>query len=83
MTSPKATAGADLDPIVSRNLKEYPKDVWAHLDYQLLQFLRDKPTPQLDALAPLMDWTREMAGFWESRFDALEELLVRRDSEGR
>src|ERR1700760_4245686 len=24
---------------------------------------------QLDALAPLLDWTRRMAGFWESRFD--------------
>src|SRR5438094_9073249 len=34
---------------------------------------------QLDALAPLMDWTREMAGFWESRFDDLEDLLKRMD----
>lgn len=31
------------------------------------------------ALAPLLDWTREMAGFWESRFDALETLLTRMD----
>ena len=60
IAGPKATAGADLDPIVSRNLKEYPKDVWAHLDYQLLQFLRDKPTPQLDALAPLAAEDREL-----------------------
>jgi DNA-binding transcriptional ArsR family regulator len=34
---------------------------------------------QLSALAPLMDWTREMAGFWESRFDDLEDLLKRMD----
>ena len=34
---------------------------------------------QLGALAPLMDWTREMAGFWESRFDDLEDLLKRMD----
>ncbi|TGQ80271.1 transcriptional regulator [Mesorhizobium sp. M8A.F.Ca.ET.207.01.1.1] len=34
---------------------------------------------QLAALAPLMDWTREMAGFWESRFDDLEDLLKRMD----
>jgi len=34
---------------------------------------------QLSALAPLVDWTREMAGFWESRFDDLEELLKRMD----
>ena len=34
---------------------------------------------QLGALAPLVDWTKEMAGFWESRFDALEDLLKRMD----
>jgi DNA-binding transcriptional ArsR family regulator len=34
---------------------------------------------QLGALAPLVDWTREMAGFWQSRFDDLEDLLKRMD----
>ncbi len=34
---------------------------------------------QLGALSPLVDWTREMAGFWQSRFDDLEELLKRMD----
>ena len=34
---------------------------------------------RLGALAPLLDWTREMAGFWEGRFDALEALLKRMD----
>ena len=34
---------------------------------------------QLGALAPLVDWTREMAGFWESRLDDLETLLQRMD----
>lgn len=34
---------------------------------------------QLNALAPLIDWTRQMAGFWEGRFDALEDLLNRMD----
>ena len=32
-----------------------------------------------DALAPLVDWTREMAGFWEGRMDHLEDLLKRMD----
>ena len=32
-----------------------------------------------EALAPLADWTRQMAGFWESRFDKLEDLLNRMD----
>ncbi|HEX8900106.1 metalloregulator ArsR/SmtB family transcription factor [Vitreimonas sp.] len=31
------------------------------------------------ALAPLVDWTREMAGFWEGRFDQLDNLLKRMD----
>ena len=34
---------------------------------------------QLAALAPLIDWTGRMAGFWESRFDDLEDLLKRMD----
>ena len=34
---------------------------------------------QLDALAPLIDWTSQMAGFWQSRFDDLEDLLKRMD----
>lgn len=34
---------------------------------------------QLAALAPLIDWTSQMAGFWEKRFDDLEELLKRMD----
>ena len=34
---------------------------------------------RIGALAPLLDWTSRMAGFWESRFDDLEELLKRMD----
>jgi DNA-binding transcriptional ArsR family regulator len=34
---------------------------------------------QRQALAPLLDWTSQMAGFWESRFDDLEDLLKRMD----
>ncbi len=34
---------------------------------------------QLRALAPLIDWTSRMTGFWESRFDDLENLLKRMD----
>jgi DNA-binding transcriptional ArsR family regulator len=31
------------------------------------------------ALAPLTDWTSQMAGFWQRRFDDLEDLLKRMD----
>ena len=34
---------------------------------------------QLRALAPLLDWTCQMTGFWQNRFDRLEDLLKRMD----
>ena len=34
---------------------------------------------QLSALAPLIDWTSQMTGFWQGRFDQLEDLLKRMD----
>src|SRR6201996_959446 len=34
---------------------------------------------QLAAWAPLIDWTSQMAGFWQGRFDQLEDLLKRMD----
>jgi DNA-binding transcriptional ArsR family regulator len=34
---------------------------------------------QLGPLASLIDWTSQMAGFWQSRFNHLEDLLNRMD----
>jgi DNA-binding transcriptional ArsR family regulator len=34
---------------------------------------------QPGALSPLIDWTSQMTGFWQSRFDHLEDLLKRMD----
>lgn len=34
---------------------------------------------ELGALAPLVDWTSRMTGFWQGRFDDLEDLLKRMD----
>lgn len=34
---------------------------------------------QTEALAPLIDWAKEMGGFWENRLDALEIPLDRMD----
>jgi len=34
---------------------------------------------ELGALAPLVDWTSRMTGFWQGRFDDLEDLLNRMD----
>ena len=48
--------------------------------------VRDRPdgrqthySAQLSALAPLIDWTSRMTGFWEAKFDDLEDLLKRMD----
>ena len=48
--------------------------------------VRDRPdgrqthySAQLSALAPLIDWTSQMTGFWQNRFDKLEDLLKRMD----
>jgi DNA-binding transcriptional ArsR family regulator len=48
--------------------------------------VRDRPegrqthySAQLDALAPLVDWTSRMTGFWEAKLDTLEDLLNRMD----
>lgn len=48
--------------------------------------VRDRPdgrlthySAHLAALGPLVDWTSEMTGFWEGRFDQLEDLLRRMD----
>jgi DNA-binding transcriptional ArsR family regulator len=34
---------------------------------------------ELAALAPLVDWTNQLTGFWQGRFDDLEHLLKRMD----
>jgi DNA-binding transcriptional ArsR family regulator len=31
------------------------------------------------ALLPMVEWARQMAGFWEGRFDKLDDLLRRMD----
>jgi DNA-binding transcriptional ArsR family regulator len=48
--------------------------------------VRDRPagrqthySAQLGALAPLLDWTKQVTGFWQNRFDRLEVLLKRMD----
>lgn len=37
-------------------------------------------TARPGALVPLLDWTQQMAGFWETKFDRLEALLRRMDN---
>jgi hypothetical protein len=56
-----ATVSTDaLDQKLSRRAKDFPKDVSAQLEYQLLEFLRDEPTPQLAMLSSLPSEDREL-----------------------
>ena len=71
------TAGAGVSqPAVSKHLGVL-KQAGLVLDRQ--EGRQTHYSPRLGALAPLMDWTREMAAFWDARFDALDDLLKRMD----
>lgn len=51
------------DPILQRTearLKDSPRDVWLHTEYQILRLLRDEPTPEMNALASLPQEDREV-----------------------
>ena len=70
-----AQAGVS-QPVVSKHLAQLKQ----------AGLVRDRPagrqthySAQPKALGPLMDWTKTMAGFWEGRFDDLEDLLKRMD----
>jgi hypothetical protein len=52
--------GADLEARLAKNLQGSPTDLWAHLDWQLLQFIRDEQVPQLDVMSSLPLEDREV-----------------------
>lgn len=71
------TAGARVSqPVVSKHLRILRQAGLVHGRHEGRQTYY---SAQRDALAPLIDWTREMARFWEGRFDDLEDLLKRMD----
>jgi DNA-binding transcriptional ArsR family regulator len=70
-----AQAGVS-QPVVSRHLSVLKE---AGLVRDRHEGRQTHYSAQLDALAPLVDWTSRMAGFWQSRFDRLEDLLKRMD----
>ncbi|WP_445682061.1 ArsR/SmtB family transcription factor [Radicibacter daui] len=71
------TAGAGVSqPMVSRHLAQL-KEAGLVRDRKAGRETHYRAWP--GALAPLTDWTRQLTGFWESRFDALEDLLTRMD----
>ncbi len=70
-----ATAGVS-QPVVSKHLAQLKA---AGLVRDRHEGRQTHYSAQLGALAPLADWTTEMASFWETRIDHLEDLLKRMD----
>ena len=71
------TAGAGISqPAVSKHLAALKR---AGLVQGRHEGRQTHYSAEVGALAPLADWTREMTGFWEGRFDRLEHLLERMD----
>lgn len=71
------TAGAGVSqPVVSKHLAILKQ---AGLVRDRHQGRQTHYSAEVGALAPLVDWANQMAGFWESRFDDLEDLLKRMD----
>jgi DNA-binding transcriptional ArsR family regulator len=63
-------------PAVSKHLKVLKQ---AGLVHDRPEGRQTHYSAQLGALAPLIDWTTQMSGFWHNRFDHLEDLLKRMD----
>ena len=54
------TLAGDLESKLAQQIQSSPRDTWAHLDFQLLHFLRDEKAPQLDQLTSLPMEDREL-----------------------
>ena len=63
-------------PAVSKHLKVLKEAGLVHDRHEGRQ---THYSAELKALAPLTGWAEEMTRFWESRFDALGDLLKRMD----
>jgi len=79
--APPSVSGGDsaLLAKLSKRIKENPRDVASHLEYQMLRYLFDEPVPNLTAIAPLPQEDRELV---TAILDGLSNLrsTLRRDS---
>lgn len=57
---PTLTTDSALSAKFSKRIRENPRDIAAHLDYQMLLFLQDEQVPNLAAIAPLPQEDREL-----------------------
>lgn len=73
----KLTAGAGVSqPVVSKHLAVLKQ---AGLVSDRHEGRNTHYSAQPRALVSLVEWTREMTGFWEARFDDLTDVLNRMD----
>lgn len=75
VTALTARAGVS-QPVVSKHLASLKR---AGLVRDRADGRQTHYSAEYAALAPLIDWAHEMTGFWEKKFDALEDLLNRMD----
>jgi hypothetical protein len=60
LSGDKTPSAGELEASLARQLAGNSNELWPHLDFQLLEFLKDKPTPRLDTLAKLSTEDREL-----------------------
>ncbi|ABS16833.1 MULTISPECIES: ArsR/SmtB family transcription factor [Brucella] len=71
------TAGTSVSqPVVSKHLAALKR---AGLVSDRHEGRQSHYRAEYTALIPLIDWAKELNGFWEQKFDALEDLLKRMD----
>lgn len=61
--TPAAATEMPGDPTLrklAQRVKEYPRDVAGHFDYQLLRFVQDQPVPDMNSIASLPAEDREL-----------------------
>jgi hypothetical protein len=57
---PVVVTSSPLEQQLQQRIRDYPDDLSAHLDYQMLLFLRDEPVPNLSAMSSLPAEDREL-----------------------
>ena len=55
-----APTSDQLETQLARHIRDYPRDLAAQLDYQILQLLRGRQVPQMDAISSLPPEDREL-----------------------
>jgi hypothetical protein len=60
LPAPQVSSSDLLEKRMLTRVKEYPRDVAGHLEYQLMQFVKDQPTPDLATLSSLPEEDREL-----------------------